>query len=243
MPKRTFFIKGLLIRCLHTSIRLRGPFILALLTVREILRPLFYWYVWHIFETDISQQVPQPYTKEELEVKVYTPEDSLMIIQEQICAMGELEPAEVDIRLARGDLIAVAFAKEQPVGYMWIALSSGLELAFDTYWIVQSREAVRYGTFVLPAFRGRGIHSYLNYAVNSYLRKRGIIRTLASISILNPQSMSLPEHYNRTIAMTVFIARIRAVHWTIRKSFRAPLGFRFFWSKTGKSITTSITPI
>jgi hypothetical protein len=227
---------------LLTSIRWRKPFILILLAVREILRPIFYWYAWHIFETDISQHVPKPYAKEDVEVKIYTPEDNTLIIQEQISAMGELEPAEVGCRFARGDLIAIAVAREQPVGYMWMALSSGLELAYDTYWTVRSHEAVRYGTFVLPAFRGRGIHSYLNYAVNSYLSKRGIIRTLASISILNPQSMSLPEHYNRTIAMTVFIARIWAVHWTIRKSFRAPLGFRFFWSKTGESITTSITP-
>jgi hypothetical protein len=231
------------LRILRESIRWRDPFILSLLALREILSPLFYWHVWHIFETDISQQVPHPYAKEEAKVKVYKPEDSLMVIREQISAMGELETAQVGLRFARGDLIAIAFVKEQPVGYMWIALSSGLELAFDTCWIVRPREAVKYGSFVLPAFRGLGIHSCLNSAVCSYLCKRGFIRTLSSVSILNTQSMSLPRHNNTTIAMTVLVARIRKVDWTIRTSFRAPLESRFSLPQSGETPSpTSISP-
>jgi hypothetical protein len=224
------------LRIFRESFRWRDPFILSLLALREILSPLFYWHVWHIFETDISQQIPQPYSKEDAQVKVYVPEDRL-IIQEQISAMGELEAAEVGLRFARGDLIAIAFVKEQPVGYMWAALSSGLEHAYDTCWIVRPREAVKYGSFVHPAFRGHRIHSCLNSAVCSYLSKRGFIRTLSSVSILNTQSLSLPRHNNTTIAMTVLIARIRKVNWTIRKSFRAPLESRFSWPKSAKPFT------
>jgi hypothetical protein len=115
---------------------------------------------------------------------------------------------------------------------MWVAISGSLELCFDTCWIVRPHEAVRYGSFVLSAFRGRGIHSCLNSAVLFYLHKRGFIRALGSVSMLNPQSMSLPKHYNRAIAMTVFVARIRGVGWTIRKSFRAPLETRFTWPQS-----------
>jgi len=97
---------------LLTSIRWRKPIILILLAVREILRPIFYWHAWHIFETDISQHVPKPYAKEDVEVKIYTPEDNTLIIQKQISAMGELEPAEVGRRFARNDLIAIAVARE-----------------------------------------------------------------------------------------------------------------------------------
>jgi GNAT superfamily N-acetyltransferase len=222
------------LRIFRESIFWRHPFILSLLILREILSPFFYWHIWHIFEADISQQLPQPYAKEDAEVKVYSPQDSLTIIQKRISAMGEIKPAEVGLRFARGDLIAVAFIREQPVGYMWIALFSGLELAFDTYWIVRPGEAVKYGSFVLPAFRGRGIHSCLNSAVCSYLSKRGFSRTVSSISILNTQSMSLPRHNNTTIVMTVLVVRFRKVDWTIRKSFRAPLESRFSWPQTGE---------
>lgn len=207
----------------------RGPFIATLLTVRELMRPLLYWYVWHIFETDISHQIPEPYAQEEAEVRIYTAGDGLATLCQQISAMGELETTEVSRRFARGWLIAIAFVKAQPVGYMWLVLSGGMELAFDTYWIIRSGEALRHGSFVLPALRGKGIHGILNRAVLSYLRGRNIHTALASVSLLNAQSMSLPRHNKRAIAMTVFIARIHGVNWTIRKSFGAPLQSRFSW--------------
>ena len=211
------------------AIRWRGLLITALVVAREIFRPFIYCDVWHIFETDISREVPEPYGKEDVVVKIFTAEDKLTIAQDEICA--ELERDRASLRFTRGDRVGMAFLKDQPVGYMWIALSSGLELALDTqtYWVVRPCEAVRYGSFVLPAFRGRGVHSCLNTAVNSYLRNHGITRTLGSVSLLNPQSMSLPKHYDRPIAMTVFVARIRGVNWIIRRSFRAPLESRFSW--------------
>ncbi|HEY0703101.1 MAG TPA: hypothetical protein VGD60_10065 [Candidatus Acidoferrales bacterium] len=204
----------------------RGAFIFALLALREIFRPLFYWYLWHIFETDISNQVPQPYGKDAIEVKVFAADRSAEIAP-QIAAMGELAPAEVDRRFARGDSVAIGFAAGQPAGYMWISVSNSLDLAFDTFWIVRPGEAVRYGSFVLPAFRGRGVHSILNSAVNSWLRQHHITRSLAGVSLLNPQSLSLPRHYQRAIVMTIFVLRVRGLNWTIRKSFGAPLRSRF----------------
>jgi len=209
----------------------RGPFLVALLAVREVLRPLFYWHVWRIFETDIAGQISQPYGKQEAEVRVYSSNDCLAALSKQISAMGELEPAEVSRRFAQGWLIAIAFMEKRPVGYMWIVLSTGIELAFDTYWIVRTGEALRYGAFVLPAFRGQAIHSSLNHAVVSYLRERNIHLALASVSLLNPQSMSLPKHNKKAADMTVFIGRIYGLNWTIRKSFGAPLRSRFSWPR------------
>ena len=167
------------------SLSWRGPFLVALLAVREVLRPLFYWHVWRVFETDITGQVSQPYGKQEVEVKVYSSNDRLAALSKQISAMGELEPAEVSRRFAQGWLVAIAFVKERPVGYVWIVLSTGFELAFDTFWIVRSGEALRHGAFVLPAFRGQGIHSSLNHAVVCYLRERNMHTALACVSLLN----------------------------------------------------------
>jgi len=42
--------------------------------------------------------------------------------------------------------------------------------------------------------------------------------------------MSLAKHFNRRPAMTVFLARVRGLNWTFRKSFGAPLESRFFWT-------------
>lgn len=214
--------------------RWRGAPIVFLLSLRELLRPLVYWHVCHIYETEISRAVPQPYCRTAFEVAIRTSRDDLSSIKPDILAMGELSATEVDTRFQRGDAVALASASGQPVGYMWMGFSSGMELEFDTFWIIRAGEALRYGSFVIPSFRGRGVHSLLNWTLNTYALERGVTRTLGSVSVLNRQSLSLPRHYNRAIAMTVFLARFRLFSFTLRKSFRAPLSARFSCSKPSR---------
>jgi hypothetical protein len=219
---------------IREHLRWRGAPIVFLLGLRELLRPLFYWHVWHIHETDISCGVPQAYCRTAFDVAIHTSRDDLSSIKPDILAMGELSADEVNIRFQRGDAVALASASGQPVGYMWMGFSSGIELEFDTFWIIRADEAVRYGAFVIPFLRGRGVYSLLNSTLNAYALERSVTRTLGSVSVLNPQSLSLPRHYNRAIAMTVFLARLRVFSFTVRKSFRAPLSYRFSWSNPSR---------
>ena len=214
--------------------RWRGAPIVFLLSLRELLRPLLYWHVCHIYETEISRAVPQPYCRTAFDVAILTSRDDLSSTKPNILTMGELSSAELENRFQRGDAVALASASGQPVGYMWMGFSSGMELEFDTFWIIRAGEAVRYGAFVIPSFRGCGVYSLLNSTLNSYALARGVTRTLGSVSVLNPQSLSLPRHYNRAIAMTVFLARFRMFSFTLRKSFRAPLSARFSWSNPSR---------
>jgi hypothetical protein len=55
------------------------------------------------------------------------------------------------------------------------------------------------------------------------------------VSVLNPQSLSLPKHYRRAIKMTVFFEKVRGAKWTIRKSFGALLDSRFSWPTQKKN--------
>jgi len=216
-------------RKVRENLRWRGPFIVALLILRQLVRPLVYWDLWHIYETDISLQAPRPYAREEWMTRICGIEEDVDSVATMIASMGELAPGEVASRLSRGHLAAVAFSEEQPVGYMWLAISCLPELIFDTSWVIRPGEAVRYNSFVIPPFRGRGVHSVLNAAANCYARELGITRTFGAVSVLNPQSMSLPKHYRRAIKMTVLFVRVRGTKWTIRKSFGAPLDSRFSW--------------
>jgi GNAT superfamily N-acetyltransferase len=216
-------------------LRWRGAFIVALHSLRKLLSPLVYWDLWHIYETDISKQVPQPYASKEFETRICGAEQNSESLTEMIASMGELAPGEVASRLARGHLAAVAFSGEQPVGYMWLAFSCVPEELFDTNWVIHPGEAVRYNSFVIPSFRGLGVHSLLNTAVNCYARAHGIAKTIGAVSVLNPQSLSLPKHYRRAIKMTVLLAKFRGIDWTIRKSFGPPLESRFSWPTQKKS--------
>jgi GNAT superfamily N-acetyltransferase len=218
-------------RTIGEILRWRGPFILVVLAVRELLRPVVYWHVFYIFDRDVAREpLPEPYPekKEDIEVRVYTKERDVDKAKTEVAAMGELGLDEIDTRLERGDAVAIAYAAGEPVGYGWLSFSSGVvELAFGITWIVRAHEAVRYGNFVFPNWRGLGIHSFVNAAVNVYARDLGIARTFASISILNTQSMSLAKHDRTATAMKVVLVHIRGLNWTIKRASDAPFESRF----------------
>jgi hypothetical protein len=159
-------------RKIREHLRWRGAFIVALHTLRKLMSPLVYWDLWHIYETDISKQVPQPYAREEFAIRICGIADNPNSLTVMIASLGDLAPKEVASRLARGHFAAVAFSGEQPVGYMWLAFSCVPEELFDTSWVIRLGEAVRYNSFVIPPFRGRGVHSLLNTAVNCYSAAR-----------------------------------------------------------------------
>jgi len=229
-------------RALKDYLQWRGPIVIALLVLRELLRPICYWHAWHIFESNLAQKMPPPYAKSECTVKIHDAQEDRHSLVSLIAGMGELQSEEIRSRLDRGHLPGIAYSGDQPVGYMWLAFGGAVDLWFgyDTYWKVTGDEAVRYGSFVIPAFRGQAIHSLLNASMNAYARQHGIVRTLGAISILNPQSLAMPKRYRKAITMTVFLARVRGINWTIRQSFGAPLESRLFWRDAKAATETQV---
>jgi GNAT superfamily N-acetyltransferase len=216
-------------RRIGETLRWRGFAVLFLLGVRNILSPIVYWHVYRIFATDIAAQVPEPYAKEKIETKIYT-RDCGYLDQAltQVAALGEISREEAQKRLLHGDVLAMAYASAEPAGYGWISFASGVvELDFGVTWIVRPGEAVRYGNFVHPQWRGRGIQSSINTAVNEYALQHGVSVTLGSISAMNAQSLSLAKHYNRPTAMKVTLIHVRPFNWRICRASGAPFESRF----------------
>jgi hypothetical protein len=137
-----------------------------MLALREMLRPLMYWHTYYVFETDLTRHpVPEPCAKEKFDVKVYSGAADCHIPKLEIVSMGRLEAAEVDSRLNRGDMVAIAYAGDEPTGYEWLSFTSGVvELAFGITWAVGPGEAIRYDKFVVPKWRGRRISTWLHSA-------------------------------------------------------------------------------
>jgi GNAT superfamily N-acetyltransferase len=186
-----------------------------------------YWFIFDIFETDLRLPIPEPYSAERLDVRVYEGSKDVKNILEDLAAMDDLLPADIELRLQRGDAVAIAYAADKAVGCMWLTFSTGIELGFGTSWVIRPAEALRYGAFVRPEWRGRAVHSLLNNALNRYARDRGILRTLGGVSVLNSQSRSLAKHYRKLRAMRVIVLKIRGVKWIYRKAIGAPLESRF----------------
>jgi GNAT superfamily N-acetyltransferase len=108
-----------------------------------------------------------------------------------------------------------------------MAFSSGMELAYGTTWILHPNEGTQYGSFVLPKWRGHGIFSLLNVALNTYAREHGVLRSVGSISVLNSQSLSLAKRLGKKKIMTVILVHIRGIGRTFRNAIGAPLRTRF----------------
>jgi GNAT superfamily N-acetyltransferase len=188
-----------------------------------------YWRVFYILDRELAREpLPAPYSKVELEVTVYAKQMRVDRIITELAAMGELCRREIESQLDRGDMVAIAYAAGEPAGYGWLGFSSGkIELAFGITWMVRPHEAVGYGNFVPPKWRGRGIQRSINAAVNSYARGLGITRSLSSISALNTQSMSLAKHYGSANTMKVTLIHIRPANRTIIRASGSPFDSRF----------------
>src|ERR1700722_6346168 len=210
-------------------LRWRGPLLFCILAVREFLRPVVYWHVFYIFETDVAHlPLPEAYSEITLDVRTYTRDLDTEKAKAEMAAMNELKADEIASRLKRGDAVAIVYAAGEPAGYGWLSSSSGVvELAFGFNWIIRPDEAVKYGNFVLPKWRGRGIQSSVNAAVNGYARDLGLARALSSISTLNTQSMSLAKHYSKARTMKVFLVHIPLLNWTIHRASGSPFDSRF----------------
>jgi GNAT superfamily N-acetyltransferase len=205
----------------------RGVAVASLLVLREIFRPVMYWYVWQIFERDLREPLPKAYAQGELRVTVYTAAEPTDKPAEEIYAMKVLPLAEIYQRFARGDAAAIVYDGEKAAGYMWLTFASGKEIAFDTAWVLGADECLKCDSFVLRPWRGKGIHSLLNAAMNQFAKDRGMERVFGSISALNTQSMSLTKKSGSGKVMTLVLLRIRWVRWTWRKAYGAPLESRF----------------
>ena len=208
-------------------LRWRGPWRFVVLSLRELLKPLVYWHVYYIIQNDMQPALPTPAVKRKFETSVYSGEQDLAKASAALAGVGELTPAEIGLRLKRHDAVAVAFAGEQAIGYLWMTFCSGLELVFDTVWIVHPNEAVLYDTFVLPEWRGRGIHPGMDVALNNWAHPRGIVRAFASISAVNNQSLGVLKLAGKARIMTLVLVRVRGLKRTWIKATGAPFHLYF----------------
>jgi len=209
------------------ALRWRGLLFSSLLVAREILRPIMYWHAWHVFHTDLRRPLPEPYAKEEVMVKVFARTENTEDLAAQISSIGNIPSANVNSRFDRGDVAAVGYVKREIAGFMWMTFADGMDLAFGVRWIVHPHEALRYGSFVVPRWRGLGIHSSMNRALNGYARDRGLTQTLGSISAVNPQSLNLAKHARNHKVMTLLLIHIQGINRTYCKTTGAPFDSRF----------------
>ena len=90
-------------------LRWRGPGHFLLLALREVLRPVMYWYAWNIYLTDLSQPLSAPYAKGKFDVRIFSGDQDRETARNQLVSLGTL-PDNFDLRINRGDALATISA-------------------------------------------------------------------------------------------------------------------------------------
>jgi hypothetical protein len=208
-------------------LRWRGPGHFFLLALRELLRPVMYWYAWNIYLTDLQAPLTAPYAKGKFDVRIFAGGKDRERARKALAAVGEPLPDNFDGRVNRGDALAIVYSGNEPAACGWMTFTSGMELADGTTWLLRPNEGTQYGAFVLPKWRGHGIFSVMNVALNTYAQENGVVRSIASISVLNSQSLSMAKRLGKKKIMTVVLVRVRGLNWIFRRARGAPLHSRF----------------
>jgi len=210
-------------------LRWRGPLRSSALLLREALRPFLDWYVFHIVEDSVANNAlpPKGPPTSEFTVRILALEDG---VEQVIAALAEIGPfpnVKVVERLNAGGAVAIAYAGTRPVGCSWLTVQSGLPMPCGLAWSLKQGEAVLYGSYVHPDWRGKRVHPLLDRAMKTYLLERGFSHTLGSMSAMNPQTLSLARRDHKRLVMTLFLVNLRGVNWNIRFAHGAPLQSRF----------------
>lgn len=175
------------------------------------MRPFLDWYVFHIHETAID---PARLDGEDgpIEVKVLNLASGIEQVLKDLNPILLNQPVDVTSRLNAGDSVAVAYHEGKAVGCSWFTRRD-LPFVGGLHFAVRPDEAVCFGSFVLPEWRGKRIHPLLERHINSYLYARGIVRTCGSMSALNPQTLSLAKRTGKRKVMSVYFFHLKGPDW------------------------------
>jgi hypothetical protein len=102
-----------------------------------------------------------------------------------LLAQARVPPENVKQRMARGDLVFVAAAGDEPVCYSWTAFRETWIAEAAVTIVPRDDELIRYDDRVMPRWRGQGLQNAMGVAINPHLAKLGYKRSLAWVDALN----------------------------------------------------------
>jgi GNAT superfamily N-acetyltransferase len=217
--------RWLQLRTAAKELRWRGPLNFALLVLRELLSPLLYWHIFHVYETDVV--APQLSQSAKFNVEVYAGRANSDKLTRELAPLGDISGDEINFRLSSGDVVAVAYAGKDPAGYAWVSFATGLEIAFQTAWALDDHQAAFYGSFTHPPWRGLGVQRQLDAALMRYLAQSDFATVFSTVSTFNRAMLRATNCSQRRKCMTLVLIHFRGLNWTYRDAFGAPLQSRF----------------
>jgi GNAT superfamily N-acetyltransferase len=187
----------------------QGPLGILHVVLSEILHPVLTWKILYVYEADIKRWSPPPARQEEFAFKLCSGEECLEKLRAELCPTGAISVQMVETRLKRGDVVAVAHAAGQLAGFSWISFNDQAARQLEPTLDLQPDEAYQYDAFVVPRWRGHGLHHLLNSLTGCGARDRGCVRTLSYVDYWNRPSIKTQVRMGKKKVQTVVSIRFR----------------------------------
>jgi GNAT superfamily N-acetyltransferase len=148
------------------------------------------------------------------------------------------DPAELERRMLRGDLVSIGFVADEPVAYTWMTFKEGDVSELGLKVRLHTGEAVQYDTYVAPQWRGHGFQYPLNVPILNYAREHGFTKTLAWVHVLNTRSFKNQIRYGKRVVQKVISIRIPGLRNSLLIRFPGELRSRLTASETALPLLT-----
>jgi hypothetical protein len=124
----------------------------------------------------------------------------------RLAAQSGMREAAVEQRVAGGDLVAIALAGDELVGYSWATSRERWASEIGGTVLPREGEIVQYDERVMPKWRGKGLYYPISAAMLPDLLKLGYRRTLVWVDAFNTRSLKNQRRFGkRKIADVVSI--------------------------------------
>jgi GNAT superfamily N-acetyltransferase len=191
---------------------------------RKFVSPIMKAEAYFMFDTALGAPAPAD-PGETMQVQVCQGLESFESVEAHIASMGIKR--NVAERLERGEAVAIVSCKAQAVGFTWVAFADVPVKEFDLTIVVPTGYIYHYDSFVLPEWRGRGVHAFMIKTARQFARDRGCERSVSWINVLNQPSLRLMQKWNRQHGMIILYLRLRIFARPLRAAFGQPLCSRF----------------
>jgi GNAT superfamily N-acetyltransferase len=167
---------------------------LGLRIFRFILKPIFQWDIFYVFQRDLNNTPAEGDLPAAFEIRIYLGNQDL---EETRKLLSPYCP-NFDDRARRREAVVLCrstsgLSDDEIAGYTWIAFSDTWAEELQLTIIVCPGEMVHYDSYVHPRYRGQGLHTSLVIAAKHFALRQGCCKSLSWISALNLQSLKTAQ--------------------------------------------------
>lgn len=157
-----------------------------------------------IVKKNLSQLSLPPQPLIDVEFEVLPPDKATM--QEILAPIPKIHWFDIDQRIEQAHICYVGRHQGHVIYMAWIAINQCYSYYLERRYNLADNECFLYNAYTLPDYRGKNIHSLMQYHHLQYMRQKNFRRNLAFIQTDNKAARKMPQKLNyEQVGITGFI--------------------------------------